>query len=347
MTKYQWTTGFLEQLAFLLTAHIHISQALEIAASFERHKKRKMMLSSIATAVAQGSTVSTALEQHPRYFSQQVRLFLDLGESTSTLAEVCQHMVASRRQQSNLISAVRNACFYPAIVLLVVCGVLLFMFWYIVPRLTQLFASLQGALPLSTRMLLFTQYIITHYWIVIGATLICLVSVGWYLLTRVRSVQLWCTNILLRMPYLAALLQLFAARTLCDTLSLSVGHGMTIGQTISLLKDSSRLHVYREWYDHTSHTVNRGENLSIALQQTHLFYSDSYQLVAVAERSGQFPEICQHARARYDHLLYERLTVLSRLVEPLLMVTIGLIVGALVISLVAPLYSITSYVTPT
>lgn len=138
---------------------------------------------------------------------------------------------------------------------------------------------------------------------------------------------------------------LYAAQRLCESCALGVKNGLSLAETIRFVGNGSRLVIYRRLYADAAEAIEQGQECSKVLEGSVLLPPDCVVLFGIAERSGSFPELCEHARDYYGAELMVRIGTAARLIEPALMIGVGCCVGSIVISLIAPLYGLTSHVT--
>lgn len=300
------------------------------------------LLETVETDIANGKTLSQSLARFPNIFSEFAIHIIESGEESGMLRENLEHLALELRKKSALQQKIIQAFVYPVIVSLAVIGMTVFLMTYLFPKIIPVFASLRMALPFSTRLLVAVSKNASEYGLI--ALLIFITLIVGYVVAQRKSdrFRLSIHRTSLRLPVIGSAIRSYNMANLTRTLGILVQSGGTLATALPVAVKTSANRAYRIALTGVTEKVSRGATLSSCIQDTeHLFPTTIVQVVAVGEKSGNLGQSLMYLSELCEDEVDSFTKNLSTLIEPLLMIIMGLIVGFIAVSIITPIYGIT------
>lgn len=329
-------------LATMLTAGLSLSRSLSVIERETPVLTFKKLMADLASVVEKGTPFNTALAAHPRVFPQVLVAMVRVGEESGSLAESL-HIVGQQIEHNEELSRkVHGALIYPAIVVVAIVIVSVLMLLYVVPTLTATFLELHVELPLATRIFVAISDFLTAHLLLVLLALIALIGATSLALHTTRGRTLM-TRTGLRIPVVGELIrETYAART-ARTLSSLLSAGVPVLEALTITGEVVALPTFRVVIDAAKDYVKRGEPLSKAFAEHVTIYPILLsEMLAVGEETGKVAPMLKEAAEFYEADVSERTKDLSTVIEPLLMLLIGAVVGVFAVSMIAPIYAISA-----
>ncbi|MBI2594801.1 MAG: type II secretion system F family protein [Candidatus Colwellbacteria bacterium] len=331
---------FTRQFATLLSAEIALSDALQTLERQTINPSLRAVIREVVTDVDSGLSLSQALEKHDYVFSPFFINLIRSAEITGRVAEAVNYLADYTEKQSVLMSRVRNALMYPAVTILLFMVVVGVMAAKVFPAIGPVFIEAGVELPLFTKILIGVGEIIAGWWWAILLTLILLVffTLDYLRTTEGRTLR---DEILLRLPFFKNLLkELYVAR-FAESLSVLLKGGIPIAQAIEITGRVIGSAAYRDLLHQMAIDVTRGETLSQSLLKKQDFFPPLVsQMVGIGEATGRLGELLGRISQFYTREVDDIVDNLVELIQPVLMIAIGVFVGLLFASILIPIYSL-------
>jgi type IV pilus assembly protein PilC len=330
---------FTRQLSTLINAGLPLTQSLRTVRDQLSNKKLQTIVDSIVTAVEGGSTLHDAFAKHPKIFNQIYISLVAAGEASGTLDKALDRIATQQEKDAAIVSKIRGAMIYPAIVLLVVLGVLVFMLTTVLPQIGGLFKDLKKTLPLQTRLLLALSSFTTTYWYVV---LLFLIGLAFGVRTYIRTVdgRAHLDQLKLKMPLFGKLFHKTYMARFCRTVGTLVGTGVPMLEALSISQQAiSNVHI-ADSIGTAIGKVRGGKSLSSSLEGDSNFMILVPQMIKIGEESGALDEMMGRAAVFYENEVDEEVKNLSTTIEPVLMVVLGLIVAGVILTVLLPVYGL-------
>jgi type II secretory pathway component PulF len=336
---------FSKRLALYLRSGIPISRAITFIIEDSSSPSTTHILKEIEHSISAGLPLSQALAQFPKCFSSFTTGFISTGEASGTLAETLDRLATVLSKRASLTRKILSALAYPLLVLCGTIAVALFLTLFIFPKIIPVLKGFHTTLPLSTRLLIGIDQIFAHDWLVI--LIICALVVGGMVMgLRKPKVQLFFERGLLLMPLFSQLYQYYAVSTFTRTLSIQLKGGVRIMSALVLVRTAMPGKLYPEALHLLEAQLSEGQRLSAILrQQSRLFPPLVCQMVAAGETTGTLSANLESLADTYEESLDELAKNLTVLVEPLLMVCMGFVVGFVALAIITPIYQVTQNLT--
>ena len=330
---------FLRQLSTLIGAGLPLAQSLHTVLEQTPNKKMQGVVEEIIADVEGGHTLSDAFGKHPEVFDKVVLALVAAGEASGTLDEALKRVATQKEKDAAMLSKVRGAMIYPAIVLFVIIAVMLFMLFTVVPQVEKLYKDMNKVLPTLTQIMITVANFLISYWYIV---LIVLFIAGYFLRQYIRTSAGRKTfdTIKLNLPLFKGMFRrLYMARfTRTGQTLLSTGVAMLDMMRIS--SESVNNVVISEEIDRASEKVKGGKALSVALKSEEYILPMVPQMIKIGEQSGKIDEMLGKTAQVYEDELDEEIRTISTAIEPVLMVVMAIFAGGMVAAILFPIYNL-------
>ncbi|MEX2013416.1 MAG: type II secretion system F family protein [Parcubacteria group bacterium] len=335
---------FAKNLGLMMKAGLSVTRALSVMSRQSKSRPFKKLLSDLETDVSHGKTLSESLGKRPEVFSTLFVSMVKAGEEAGSVSDSLG-IVASQMEKSYLlVKKVRGALIYPAVVISVMIVLAILLLIFMVPTLTATFEGLGVQLPLSTRVIIYlSNFLIGHTLAALIGVILLVVSSVFFLRTRFGRNLVDAASI--RLPVIGEMVKEFesarSARTLSSLLASGVEIVVALDVTISVLQN----HLYKEALTRVRIAIEKGEPMSaIFIEHEYLFPLFVGEMVLVGEETGKISEMLMSVANYYEEEVDQKTKDLSTIIEPVLMIIIGIGVGIFAISMLAPTYSLVDYI---
>ena len=331
--------NFTRQLATMVTAGLSLLDAMTI---LQRQSKPAMqkLTGELAREVESGSSFASALAQHEEFDRIYVNL-IKAGEAAGVLSEVMQRLADNLEKEKEFRGKVKGALIYPVIVLIAMAIVGTIMMIFVVPQLADLYRDFGADLPIMTQILIGFSELLTHSWFIMipGFAAAIFAFRAW------RKTPLGARKydgFILKLPVFGELIQKITLTEFARTLSLLLGAGISLLESLEIVRDAINNVIYREALQDAYNMVEKGNSLAVAIEKYDVFPVILPQMIAVGEETGQLDEVLMKLSKYFESETEQAVKSLTTALEPIIMIVLGIGVGFLIISIVMPIYSLTS-----
>jgi type IV pilus assembly protein PilC len=332
---------FARQFATMINAGLAMVRCLDVLSVQTEDSQLKPVITSVRREVEGGSTLANALAKFPKVFSQLFTNMVRAGELGGILDDVLNRLATFLEKDFNLKKKVKSAMTYPAVILVMASLIVLFLVIFILPTFVQLFEGMQMKLPVPTKILIVFTNGARNPYVFIPAILI---MIGLYFIfNRYVSTQKGKRQydaFKLKLPVFGQLIRKVAISRFCRTLGALLQSGVPIMQALEIVGKASGNEVVAETVNKVRESVREGESIAVPLQLSGMFPPLVTQMVSVGEETGNLDGMLTKIADFYDTEVEYMLASLTSLLEPMLIVVMGFIVGFIVISVFLPLYQI-------
>ena len=327
-----WT----RQLAGLVGSGLPLERALASLSSEAESEAERNLVADLRAEVNSGSTFGRALAQHPREFSAIYVAVVGAGEQSGNLGLVLEHLAQDLEDQQVLNAKLLGAALYPAIVSLVALSIVLFLVTYVVPQVASVFAGSKRALPFLTVLMLGLSDVVRSYgWLMLGLLVLGIGAARWALRApelRYRFDAAW-----LGLPIIGRLSRSYNAARFASTLAMLAAAGVPILKALQAASDTLSNQAMRRDAHDALVAVREGAPLASALAQKKRFPGLRSMFARLGEQTGQVPLMLQRAASQLSSEVQRRAMQLATLLEPLLIVLMGLVVMLIVLAVLLPI----------
>ena len=330
---------FTRQIAVLLDAGLPLIRGLKTISKQRRFEKMRVMLDDIIDMIQSGKTFSGALAHYPDSFSSVYINVVKSGETGGALDEVLKRLSDYLERNFRLTQRIKAALIYPCLVLVVSIIILGFIVAFVIPRFMELFQNTGIALPLLTRGLLgFSNFLLERWYLLFG--IIALVFISYKLLLRNYTIRYFNDKIILNIPVFGLLIQKITASRFARTLATLLEGGVPILRALELTKQISGNEVVAKAINSVYDSVREGGFISKVLEGNEVFPQLMVNMIAVGEESGSLDKMLSKVADTYDEEIEITAGTLTSLLEPLLVIVMGVVVGVIVLSMFLPLITL-------
>lgn len=331
---------FSRHLAVMLSAGVPIIRALTVLAKQTKNTRFKGAILKVADDIRGGKRIADSLARHPGIFTNLYVSMVRSGDAAGNLTEVLELLADHLKKEHDLRSRIKGALMYPAVIVTAMGGIGALMMVMVVPKIAKIFEDLGTELPLSTRVVIGTSDFIADFWIFI------LVSLPFFLYgvkkvsatKRGRRLLSW---LFLRMPIVKGLTRKINSARFARTLSSLIEGGVPILEAVDIVKDTLSNVYYKESLEEIGKEVKRGTSLHEAVARFENIYPGLIvQMVEVGEETGALGDVLRRIAEFYEEEVDNATKNLSTVIEPILMLVIGLVVGIFAVSMIQPMYSL-------
>ncbi|HEX3099363.1 MAG TPA: type II secretion system F family protein [Patescibacteria group bacterium] len=334
---------FSRQFSTLVGARVPIVQSLRILQSQVSNKGLVTVTKSLVQSVESGDSLSNALAKHPRVFGNIYISLVRAGEASGKVAESLNYLADQLEKDYDLRSKVKAAMTYPAFVLSALVLVGMLMFKFVLPNLVSVLKEQNAQLPLVSKILIaFTDFFQVYWWMVILAAIGLGAGIRYYIMTSAGRYE-W-DKFKMQLPVMGSILERIYLARFARNLATLVAGGIPIIQALRIIADIINNVVYRDILLEVAQQVTNGKSIGDSLSKYKQFPPLVTQMVRVGEQTAQLDSILLKLATFYEKEVDAKVSMLSSLLEPIIMLVLGLGVGILVAGVLLPIYNLASAV---
>lgn len=328
---------FNQEFMALARAGLTIPDALALAANRPDNPLLGRILQKVLEDVRGGVLFSEACARHPEAFEALYISAIRTGEKTGNLAEVLARYHDYLKHKVALRKKISQALAYPVFLLIALVVILAILFVFVMPRFVSMYADFGAELPLPTRMLV---GLVERFYIVgpVFAGLVAAGWIGWRRWVATERGRLWLDNLRERIPYISDVARLVAAAQLARSLSTLLAGGTPLVEALRTARESLANRAYALRLEQATQQVIEGSSLANAVRQTRLMPDTAVRMIEVGEASGGLDNMLGEVALFYEEILGTRLARLMSLIEPLIMLLMGLFIGGIIIVMYLPIF---------
>ncbi|MBN1356837.1 type II secretion system F family protein [bacterium] len=330
---------FTRTFSTMVDAGLPLVQCLEILAQQTENPVFSKAINDIGQSVESGSTYADALRKHPKIFDDLYCNMVEAGETGGILDTILNRLAAYMEKSISLKRQVKSALVYPSVIITVAIGVVTFLMYAVIPVFATIFSSLGSSLPLPTKIVIAISNFIQDY-----ILLLILVGIGiWILIRYIRKTDKGAKlfdTMLLKLPVFGQLLRKVAVAKFTRTLGTLISSGVPILEGLEITAKTAGNKVIEEAVMKTRVSISEGKTISEPLAATDVFPPMVTQMIAVGESTGALDAMLDKIADFYDEEVDITVSNLTQLLEPLLMVFLGVSVGFIVVSMYLPMFKL-------
>ena len=330
---------FSRNLAVMLSAGLPISRALTALSRQTRNKKFKKVIADLEAEIQKGEPLSMAMDQHPEVFSALFAAMVRSGEKSGKLPESLNLISRQLEREMILKRRIKGALMYPMIIFAAMIGVGIVMMIFVVPTLVSVFTELNVELPLSTKIVIFTSSFLVNNLFLASLTVFAVIVFVFWALRAKRGKRL-LDAVFLRLPFFSSLVKKINSSRTTRTLSSLIGAGVDIIEAFDVTKSVVGNHYYQEVLEKAKAEIQKGQPIAqVFLAAENLYPPLVGEMVAVGEETGELSNMLLRLADFYEEEVGETTKNLTTIIEPILMIFIGAVVGFFAVSMIQPMYS--------
>lgn len=329
---------FSRQLATLLKAGIPLVQAFDIIGKGHENPSMQLMLLSIKTNLESGDTLAESLKKNPLYFDELFCNLVEAGESAGVLETLLDKIATYKEKTESIKKKIKKALTYPTAVIFVAFIVTAILLLFVVPVFEELFKSFGADLPIFTRLIVDISKTLKQIWWLLLVIIISVIYSFIYFKRRSRAFNRFLDKTLLKTPVIGTILNKSAIARFSRTLSILSTAGIPLVNALNSASGACGNIMYSEAVLKMREEVATGQRLQFAMLQTILFPHSVQQMIAIGEESGSLDAMLAKVADFYEEDVDNLVDNLSNLIEPMIMVILGILIGGLVIAMYLPIF---------
>jgi len=331
------------QFATMINAGLPLVQALDILAQQTENKALAEVTRNVVYDVESGHTLADALRKHPKAFSDLYVNMVAAGEAGGILDTILLRLAQFLEKNDAIIRKVKGAMVYPAVILSVAVIAIAVLLIFVIPTFETMFASVNLDLPLPTRIVIGASNILQHYWWAILGIIafIAFAVVRWY---KTPAGRLQIDGLLLRLPVLGDLIRKSAVSRFTRTLGTLISSGVSILEGLEITARTAGNMVVHNAVMESRASIAGGETIAAPLQKSKVFPPMVISMIAVGEQTGGLDEMLSKIADFYDDEVDAAVATLLSLMEPVMIVVLGVVVGGMVVAMYLPIFDMVNAV---
>jgi general secretion pathway protein F len=326
------------QLATLLGAGLPLVPSLTVLVSQTAHPHLKKTLAQIKEEVNEGNSLTTSMSHYPQIFPPYYINMVRAGEASGTIDIVLERLADFSENQQALKTKIRTALAYPLFMFLIGSVVLFFLVAFVVPNITAIFKEMHQTLPGITVFLITVSSFLKSFWWVIGLVSAAVVIGMRYAITKTEAGRHNWDKIILKTPLVGPLIQKMAVARFSRTLGTLLQSGVPLLASMEIVKNVVNNQLIADEIQNASKNVEEGQSLSLPLSKNGFFPPMAVEMISVGEQSGNMEAMLYRIADAYEKEVESSIMMMTALLEPLMILTMGLAVGFIVISILLPIF---------
>ena len=331
-------TVFSRQLATMIESGIPLVQAFDIVAKGQTNTRLRTLIETIKQDIETGLTLAESLGKHPTYFNDLFCNLVDAGEKSGSLDIMLDKVATYKEKTETIKKKIKKALTYPmaiiVVALLVTSGLLIF----VVPQFESLFKGFGADLPALTAAIVTMSKFVQSYWYIIFGILGAIVYAFIYMKNHSADFAQTIDRVLLKLPIVGTILEKASIARFSRTLSITFAAGLPLVEALKSVSGATGNILYAKATDQIREEVSTGQQMNLAMENTHLFPNMVVQMIAIGEESGALEKMLSKVANFYEEEVDNAVDSLSALLEPVIMCILGVLVGGLVVAMYLPIF---------
>ena len=337
-------TIFTRQLAVMMKAGVPLLQAFDIVGKGHANPSVGKLLLDIKTEVETGSSLSTAFRKYPQYFDQLFCNLVGAGEQAGILDSLLDRLATYKEKILAIKKKIKGALFYPVSIIVVALVITAVIMIFVIPTFKDLFKGFGADLPAPTQVVMTMSDWFVGNWYILFPSIIGVVWATLWFYKRSTAMQNAVDRLMLRLPIFGDVIRKASIARWCRTLSTMFAAGVPLVEALDSVAGAAGNHVYFVATKKIQQEVSTGTGLTVAMQNSNVFPSMVLQMTAIGEESGALDAMLSKVADFFEAEVDEAVEALSSLMEPLIMVVLGGLIGGLVVAMYLPIFKMGSAV---
>ena len=335
---------FSRQIATMLKSGVPIVTSMEIISGGQKNPKMRDLVNSIRTDIESGSSLSESLSKHPVQFDELYRNLVKAGESAGVLDTVLDTVATYKENIEALKGKIKKAMFYPAMVVAVALLVSAILLVFVVPQFKEVFANFGAELPAFTMLVInLSEFMVKWWWAIFGVIAGTIVA---FVMIKKRSTAFahFLDRVILKLPVIGKIMHEAALARFARTLAVTFAAGVPLVEALDTVAGATGNTVYEHAVNRVRDDVAVGYQVNLAMKQTNLFPHMVVQMTAIGEEAGALDTMLYKVAEFYEMEVNNAVDALASLLEPIIVVMLGVIVGSMVVAMYLPIFKLAAVV---
>ena len=333
---------FMDNMATMLKAGLSLSPALNTLAKETKNKYFANIIKRLYQFVENGQLVSTGMKEYPKEFPEMIVATVEVGENTGMLADTMGHLAEILKAQKQMRSKILGALMYPCIVLFAIIVVSLFLALFVFPQMVTIFEGSNVKLPFVLVAVQYVNDVVRAYgWYILGGLVVLGIFIKY--IFKYPKPRLWFDTVILRVPFVGNIIKEISLTRFAGNLHALLAAGLAIVKSLEIVAKTVSNRRYRKVVLQMSKELEKGVALNKSMEtRPHLFPSITIQLCQVGESTGELENVLKKVSKFYEYRVNAVLGNMSVIIEPVLLILVGLAVGFIAVSVIGPIYELTN-----
>jgi len=335
---------FSRQIATMMKSGVPLVQSLEIIGNGQKNLRMKNLVDAVRVDIEGGSSIFESMSKHPIYFDELYRNLVRAGESAGVLETVLDTIATYKENIETLKGKIKKALFYPAMVIVVAVLVSSIMLIYVVPQFEDVFKNFGAELPAFTQLIVkFSRFMVEYWWMM---AIVSIGSVVGFVFAYKRSpgFQHFLDRVILKVPVIGVIMHNSAIARFARTLATTFKAGVPLVEALESVAGATGNAVYEKAVWRIRDDVSVGYPVNLSMKQANLFPHMVIQMAAIGEEAGALDTMLFKVAEFYEQEVNNAVDALTSLLEPLIMVIIGVLVGSMVVGMYLPIFKLAAAV---
>lgn len=327
-------------LAVMVSTGLSLIRGFSILAAQAKSNRMKEALLDIGQEVSKGRSLADCFRKYPDIFSELFQGMIQAGEESGTLEDVLGILAVQLEKEKEMNSKIQKALIYPAILIIVMAIVAVGLAVFVLPKLNVFFSSLHADLPITTRIILASGDFFIKYWYIILAVIIAMVF-GFMAMVKTVAGRFFIDTASLRIPLVSSLVKKSNTAALIRSLSSLLSAGVPVIKSLEITNGIVTNFYFKKALNQASEGVKKGKKLFVGFEESRdIFPYGALEMIEIGEETGKTSVILKKLAEFYEEEVTNVAENLSAIIEPVMIIIIGLVVGVFAISIIGPLYSV-------
>jgi len=333
-------TLFTRQMATMMKSGVPLLQSFDIVGKGASNPAMGRLIAEVKMDVETGSALNQAFRKHPLHFDQLYCNLVEAGEQAGILDQLLDRLATYKEKTQAIIAKIKSALFYPISVLVVAFIVTAVIMIFVVPQFKKVFTSFGADLPGPTLFVMAISDYFVEYWYIIFGALGAGLYAFFYFWKRSEKMQIVMDRLALRLPIFGEVIRKATLARWTRTLSTMFAAGVPLVEALDSVGGASGNYIYREATKQIKAEVSTGSSLTVSMQNTNVFPNMAIQMISIGEESGQIDAMSGKIADFYEAEVDDAVARLSSLMEPLIMVVLGVLIGGIIIAMYLPIFKL-------
>lgn len=331
---------FIRQMSFMINAGLALTQALEIAMQQIQNQKFKDVVAQVLKDVQGGLAFSKSMDKHPKIFDNVVRNLIKAGEESGKLDLILERVADDLEKKQEFNSKVKGALIYPVIIIFAIIVVVVMLLLFMIPQMSQLFADRGAELPAPTRAVISASEFLRGLGGVMTLIVLITAVVSYIYYRKTPSGRLVTDGMYLKLPIFGVLISKAQVASFARTFAMLISAGVPILDSLKLVGDSTKNSVFQNAISDARKKVEKGIPLSQPITINPVFPPLVGHMIRVGEETGQVDEVIDKVGGQYAKEVDQMADNLTKLMEPIILIVMGVVIGLLAIAVYLPIFNL-------
>lgn len=332
---------FTRQIAIMLNAGLTIVEALDILKKQIKNTKLLKLIEDIDNEIKSGNTFSNALKKYPQNFSNLYISLVKSGELSGKLSDILLKLSDNLEKEREFKGKLKGALAYPVIVVIAMIGVIFIMLTFVVPQLMGMYKDFNVELPMTTKILMDLSSFCSKFWpLIIGTTILTFILLKRYFSSKSGKLKL--DSFFLKLPVIGEVIKVSSLVDATRTLAILFSSGVSILDSLNIVVETTGNIRYQDSFKNIYKQVEKGQTLGNSLEREGIFPPILVQMTIVGEQTGHLDDTLLRLSRYFEMESELAIKAMTTLIEPTILVFLGLGVGGLVMAVITPIYNLTA-----